>query len=228
MSGLANLMKALLDPERYGEAFTESYATSLVPKVVGQTVTMSDPYKREVDGALDALQSQMPFLRERLLAKRDVWGEPVANDRLFDVMPVATSEASHDKVKTEAVRLSIAISDAPRYVAERGPLNAREQRTLLQPEQRDIYKAVSGKLALELLSPLVNSPDWDKVPDYGKAAAYRKVIEMTRKVGQMKALPPDDAARVKKRQEIIDEMLRQKSDAEGSAPAAPAKERVVK
>jgi hypothetical protein len=105
LSGLSNAIQAVTDPERFGENFLEQYATSVVPKIIGQTVA-ADPYKREVDGVLDAIQSQLPFLREKLLPKRDVWGEPVANDRWFAVMPIATSEASKDKVKTEAQRLS--------------------------------------------------------------------------------------------------------------------------
>ena len=55
MSGLSNVLNGVTDPERYGEALLEQYASSLVPKIVGQTTAMFDPYKREVDGAIDTL-----------------------------------------------------------------------------------------------------------------------------------------------------------------------------
>jgi hypothetical protein len=48
LSGLSNAIQAVTDPTRFGENFLEQYATSVVPKIIGQTVGMADPYKREV------------------------------------------------------------------------------------------------------------------------------------------------------------------------------------
>lgn len=209
LSGLSNAMNSLTDPARYGENFLEQYASSVVPKIIGQSTALADPYKREVDGVMDAIQSQIPFLREKLVMKRDAWGEPQKNDRWFDVMPVAKSEISEDKVRTEAVRLQIAIADAPRFVTERGPFNPKDKRVEMEPEQRDIFREVSGKNAMTILGPIVNAPDWGRIPDFAKAEIYKKVIEGTRKQAQYAALPPDDAARVKLRQDIVDRVIRE-------------------
>lgn len=209
LSGLSNAIGAVTDPARKGENFMEQYASSLVPKIVGQSVAVADPYKREVDGVMDAIQSQIPFLREKLVMKRDAWGEPQKNDRWFEVMPVAKSDISEDKVKTEAVRLQIAIADAPKFVTERGPFNPKDKRVELNAEQRDIFREVAGKNAMTILGPIVNAPDWANIPDFAKAEVYKKVIEGTRKQGQYAALPPDDAARVKLRQDIVDRVIRE-------------------
>lgn len=214
MSGLSNVLNGVTDPERYGEALLEQYASSLVPKIIGQSVATVDPYQREVEGALEAIQSQLPFLREKLLPRRDVWGEPVENNKWFAVMPVQTSKASEDKVKTEAMRLQLAIQDAPRYIMERGPFNPSERRVELAPEQRDIYKQVAGKNAMTILTPIVNAPDWDRIPDFAKAAIYKHVIEGTRKQGAYAALPPADEARVKLREKIVDRIIRETQEAE--------------
>jgi hypothetical protein len=214
LSGLANMMKATLDPERYGNAFVESYATTLVPKIVGQSVMIADPLKREVDGAMDAIQSQLPYFREKLLPKRDVWGEPVQNNRWFDVMPVSTTKQSEDKVRTEALRLQVAMADAPKYLQEKGPLNQREQRTKLTDEQRDIYRQVSGQKAMAILGPIVAAPDWERIPDFAKVAVFKAVVEATHKQGAYAALPPEAAERLALRQKIIDKVLKQVTEAE--------------
>jgi len=209
LSGLSNAMQSLTDPERYGENFLEQYAKSIVPKFIGQPTEMADPYKREVNGVLDAIQSQLPFLREKLLPKRDVWGEPVKGERLFAVMPVARTTQSDDLVRTEAMRLQVAISDAPKFIMESGPFNNREKRVKLQEEQRDIMREVSGTKAMEILSPIVNAPDWAQIPDFAKAAIYKDVIEGARKQGQYAALPPDAAERVKLREKIVQKIIQQ-------------------
>lgn len=213
LSGLANFVKAVSDPERYGEVLMESYATTLVPKVVGQPTTLADPYKREVDGVIDAIQSQLPFLREQLVAKRDVWGEKVKNERLFAVTPIAAAPGSEEKVKTEAVRLYMGIARAPDYILERGPLRQAEKRTKLLPEQKDIMQEVSGKFAMQELSRIVGSPDWEKIPDIFQVAIYRKVLEQGRKLGENAALPPDAPERVARRDKMLREILRQQDAA---------------
>lgn len=218
LSGLANTMNAVLDPDRYGQQLIEGYATSLVPKIVGQTVTIADPYKREVNGALDAIQSQLPFIREKLLPKRNAWGEPSENNRWFDIMPVATSKIADEKVKTEAVRLQIAIADAPKFVQEKGPFKPSEKRIELSDVERDIFRQVAGGSAMELLRPIVNAPDWERTPDFAKARVYQIVLENTRKQAQWAALPPDAPGREKIRRKIID-LVTEQTEAAQSVPA---------
>jgi hypothetical protein len=209
LSGLASAVNAMVDPVRYGDQFMEGYATSLVPKIIGQTTTLADPYKREVDGVMDAIQSQLPYFREKLMPKRDAWGEPSANNKWFAVMPVATSEVSKNKVKTEAVRLELAIAPVPKDITEKGPLKAKDKRIELTAEQRDVFAQVSGKNAMEILAPIVNAPDWERTPDFAKEAIYKRVIEGTRRQGQYAALPADAAERDKVRQKIVDTIIKQ-------------------
>jgi hypothetical protein len=209
LSGLAGIVNAMVDPVRYGDQFMEGYATSLVPKIIGQTTTLADPYKREVDGVLDAFQSQLPYFREKLMPKRDVWGQPSANDKWFAVMPVATSEVSKDKVKTEAVRLELAMSPAPKFLTEKGPFKPSDKRIDLTAEQRDVFAQVAGKNAMEILAPIVNAADWERIPDFAKEEIYKRVIEGTRKQGQYAALPADATERDKVRQKIVDTIVKQ-------------------
>ena len=218
MSGMSNLMKATAEPDRYLDSFIEQYASSLVPKIVGQTVAMFDPYQREVDGALDAIQAQLPFIREKLLPARDVWGEPKHNDKWFSVLPIQTSQIATDKVKTEAVRLQLAIKDAPKDIIERGPFKPGEKKIELTGEQRDLMRQISGKGALDILRPIVNAPDWEQIPDFAKAKIYQEVIQNQRRLAAFTALPPDAPAREAMRREILEKVVQQTEQA-----AAPEK-----
>lgn len=212
MSGLSNAMRAVLDPERYGQGLIESYATSLIPKFIGQTTTMADPYKREVDGALEAIQSQLPYFRTQLMAKRDVWGEPSKNNRWFEVMPVATSVASKDKVKTEAVRLMIGLADAPKYATGKGPFKPSDKSIELTGEQRDVFRQIAGGKALEFLSPIVNADDWDRMPAYAQVNTYKKVIAKSRDMAAWEALPANSQERQDLQRKIMQRII-QETDA---------------
>ena len=218
MSGLANTINGVTDPERYLPTLMQQYGSSLVPKIVGQTAAAIDPNKREVDSIMDAVQSQIPYLREKLLPKRDVWGEPTTNDKWFEVMPVAVTQVSEDKVRSEAQRLQLAISDVPKYIMEKGPFKSDEKRTELTPEQRDIMKQVSGKTAMQWLAPIVNAPDWNRIPDYAQAEIYKKIIEGARKLGSLAALPPDEASRVQMRQNVVNKIIQQNLKADTGKP----------
>ncbi len=216
LSGLANAMKAALDPARYAEPLFESYASTVVPKIVGQTVALVDPYKREVDGAIEAIQAQLPYFREQLMPKRDVWGEDMKNEKLLGVMPVQVTTAEEDKVKTEAARLWLAIADAPKYAEEKGPLSARDKRVKFTEEQRNVFKEVSGTKALEILGPIVNSEKWDRLPAFVQVAIYKDVLQNTRKQGIYAALPADAAARVVLREQIAEKIKGQVLEAQGA------------
>lgn len=209
LSGLSNTIQGVTDPDRYLPTLMNQYATSLVPKAIGQTAAALDPHKRQIDGVMDAIQSQIPILREKLLPKRDVWGEPTKNDKWFDVMPIQVSEASNDKVRTEAARLHIGLADAPRFAQERGPFNPSDKRVKLEPEQRDTIREVSGKNAMAILAPIVNAPDWQQIPDFAKIAIYKKVVEGARKQGEYAALPVDAEARQQLRQKILDRVIKE-------------------
>ena len=216
LSGLANLMRALTDPERYGESWNEGYASSLVPKIIGQSAQMIDPYQREVHGGLDAIQAQFPWLREKLVPKKDVWGENVVADKLFTILPVQTSVASENEVKKQAMRLEIALKDAPRNFMESGPFKRSEMSAELTEEQRDVWRGESGKFAMKVLSPIVNSPSWAHMPEYAKIEVFAKVFKAAGKIALSKAVPHDAPARLELREKILNRIRAEAAAAAGS------------
>jgi len=214
LSGLSNMVQALADPERFGGTVLEQYSASLVPKIIGQPVQLADPYFREVDGAMQAIQSQLPWLREKLLPKRDVWGDPRPETKAMFVLPIAKSEITTDKVKAEAERLQIAIQGPPKYVMESGPFSQRQQRIELTQEQKDIFAQVSGREAMALLTDFVGSPDWKRTPEYVKIGIFKEAISGAREIARYSALPIEAPERLELRHKILDKIIQQEEAVE--------------
>jgi hypothetical protein len=214
LQGLSQLFNAATQPERYWETFAEGYAASLVPKVIAQPVMKLDPHFREVEGVFESIQSQLPYFREKLRPARDVWGDlRERKQALFNLLPIAVTEKTENKVKLEAMKLELALTDVPKFLTIPGPLKPGERRVELTPEQRDIMRIVSGKQAMEWLSPIVNDPAWEHNPEYVKEKVFRRIISAARTQGALKALPPGAPQREATLREMLLEIQRQGEEA---------------
>jgi len=193
LSGLANLVNAATDPTRYGARFFDQYAASLVPGAIGQAAVAKDPYVREINSALDAIQSRIPIMREQLLPKRNpLTGEPIKGaESALGFLPISTSTDATDKVLTEAARLGIPISSAPKKVHV-GRGTGKPGDVKITPEDRNAYTEVQGKFAHEILTPFVNSPMWDALPDFVRTKVYKDAIRRARRQGALAALTPEE------------------------------------
>jgi hypothetical protein len=190
LQGITRLVQAMSEPDRRGGKFFEGLAGSLVPGAVAQTANAMDPMAREVDGMLQAIQSRIPGYREKLLPKRDVFGEPEANkERVAGVTPITEKDVSKDKVRLEAARLDLAASDAPKKVHV-GRGSGKLGDTKLTQEQRDVFADVGGHMAHDILAPIVAAPGWDDLPDLVQKRIYTKAFRMAHKAGAAAALPP--------------------------------------
>lgn len=193
LRGFSDLVHTLSDPERYGEQYFKSFAGSLVPAFVGQGVVAADPFMRELNGMRDAVAARVPYLRQGLLPKRDVFGEPIPNpERLWYGSPVTVFEIPKDKVRTEAARLGVTVAATPKKAQV--SLSGVTQEIELAPEQRDLYASTAGQLAHQALDPMVNSPGWDQMPDIWKRQKYEEAFSMGRKFAGQIAITPEDKA----------------------------------
>jgi hypothetical protein len=206
LSGLANAVNAITDPTRYGKRWIDQYAASMVPGLIGQMAVAKDPYVREINTVLDAVQSRIPIWRESLLPKRNpLTGEAVkAPESLFPFAPIRVSQESHDKVLTEAARLGIPLGNAPKAIGV-GKNTGKIGKIELSDEQRNAFTEEQGKLAYHYLKPLVDSPWWDALRDVEKTMVYHKVLKKVRVQAGATVLPPE--ARAAEIPRILDEML---------------------
>ncbi len=191
LQGITNVVNALSDPKRFGPSFLQGLARSAVPNIVGSLTEMNDPIARQVDGMLDAIKSRLPGFRETLLPKRDVFGEQIAGkERLGGLSPVTVTKDTEDKVRSEAARLNLSLGDAPKK-SHVGRGSGKLGDVPLEPAQRDVFADVSGHLAHDVLTEIVNSSGWDALPDIVKKKAYAKVFLQAHRAGAAAALPPE-------------------------------------
>lgn len=66
LQGVSNTLDAISDPERYGATWTERFAGSLIPSVVGRAAAAYDPYAREVETPWEAIQARTPYYSTKL------------------------------------------------------------------------------------------------------------------------------------------------------------------
>jgi hypothetical protein len=191
LQGITNLINAMSDPDRFGPSLVRQFAASAVPNIVGQPTQMYDPVVREVNSVLEAVKGRIPGLRQELLPKRDPYGEPIqTKERLGFMSPVTETKVPDDKVRTEAARLGVSVADTPKKT-HIGRGSGKLGDVKLEPEERDRFAEVGGKLAHEVLVDMVNAPGWDDLPDLVKTRAFRKVFAAAHKAGAYEALPPE-------------------------------------
>jgi len=191
LQGLSNLVNAISDPGRYGGRFMDQYAASLVPGLIGQTAAAMDPHSREINSIADAVQARIPIWREELLAVRNpITGEPILPEKSWPLSPIKVTIESSDKVLSEAARLEIPISSAPRSVhigARTGKIGTVD----IEDKARNEYVKAQGEFAHRIMSEVVNAPTWDERPDFLKRILYSKVLTAARRHAIMIALPPE-------------------------------------
>lgn len=191
LQGITNVVHLMSEPDRYGGRFLQGLAGSMVPNVIGQPTAMSDPYVRQVNSMLDAVQSRIPGLRQELAPKVDWLGEPTpTKERVGVVGPSRTQKVSDDPVRKEAKRLNISVADAPKKThIGKGTGNLGDVE--LTPEERTKFAEVGGKFAHDILANIVTAPGYDAIPDMVKKRIFSKVLSASHKIAAVAALPPD-------------------------------------
>lgn len=204
LRGLVDIARGVAESDRYGPKIVQNLAASMMPASgwLGQTAALMDPYVREVNSILEAIRNKIPVAREGLQPMvSGMTGEPIKErERLGFVLPIKEQKESEDKVLLEAARLGVGIAKAPKNI-EMPAFGDRKLGALeLTPEQRTLFSTTSGKLAHEILTKIVSSPNWERMPDIVKKRVYTTVLTEARKVGAQAAIPAEQ--RITKAREI--------------------------
>ena len=186
LRGLSDILGAIREPERYGERWWQSMVGTTIPTGVAQIARTNDPMLRRVDTITDAVKSRIPGKREELLPKLNLWGEPIKLGGSFgpDILsPVYTSVDKHDLVEDEMIRLEI----FPRMPQEK--LKGVE----LTPELHNEYIALAGAPAKQFLAEIVESEDYQKIPDFARKEIIETAVNKFRdRAGKMMLIKHPD------------------------------------
>ena len=114
MSGVADAIQALEDPDRYLENFLKRTAVSFVPytTLIGTVERTFDPTLRAADTLMEKVRAKTPYLSKDLPPRRNLWGDPVILHGTWGwdmVSPIYVSKDVNDPVANELVNQSVGV-----------------------------------------------------------------------------------------------------------------------
>lgn len=177
MRGPADLIKAMEDPGRYGEAYLRNWASSFVPYSVGmaQLARRLDPYTRQARTVMDAIKMKIPGESETLFPRRDIWGEPMPNmDGLGGVTSIYERRMNTDPVNR-------ALWDGGYYP---GALDRTIRNVRLDDNQYDDFQRLAGRMAKQRLDIIVNSADFQSWPSHVRHDVLSETIRQSREAAR--------------------------------------------
>lgn len=197
MRGPAELIQALEDPGRYGEAYLKNFLSSFVPYSVAmsQIDRATDPYARQARTVLDAIKQKVPGLSEQLLPRRDIWGEEIPNMEALGhagVTAIYERRMSADPVNLAMLNLGI-------YPAQ---LARKIRNVELTDDQYDEFSRIAGRMSKQRLDAIVRSADYQTWPNHIRHDVIAETITQSREAARgilMMKYPsiPHDATQIK-------------------------------
>lgn len=172
LRGASDLIQAATDPDRYGDKYIQNVLSSVVPSIVSQAASAEDPVLRQARTTIDSLKARIPGLREDLLPKRDVWGEPIISGGSLGpdfVSPVYLSKMNNDPVNQALVRLRISPSAPDRKITG----------VELSDQQYDDYSKIGGRLMKMRLNAVVASPGFSSLPEQYQVKSITKIVDQS-------------------------------------------------
>ncbi len=182
LRGIADVVDALEDPERYGQRILESRTSSLVPfsGLMRNIRDQADDSKRATDGVLDAVKNTIPGWSKSLPPQRNLFGE-VLNTRqalgpdLFS--PFTSSRNLGDAVADE-------LADMAKKEGGFSMPRKKIGNVDLSPQQYDQLLKNIGETGLkDHLKDLVKSPEFKEYKDALGIYHSKKYEDIERLIG---------------------------------------------
>jgi hypothetical protein len=189
LAGVQQPLNAITDPARYGKSYVSGQAGSIVPNIIKDFAKSVDPYARETSSdnigksIVPGIQYGIPFLRNQLPPRRDVLGNPIAQE------PTGLS-AFYDVFNSKTPISNVVVDELKRLneVGERAtPSKLSKSQTInnikvkLNAKELDMLEEAVGNALRPALEKLIVSPEYQRMSDEDKASAIDKVVTRVRK-----------------------------------------------
>lgn len=182
---LTNLMKAISEPQQYGDNYLGAMVGSFVPGVVAQAARARDPWERDTDpdknlnGLAYAwddvkrdIMARIPGQREKLPLRRDALGQP---------MPITDSPSMFNPIRTGELRTGDPVAmELASARARVSPAKDTIKGVRLTPEEKEAYGQASGTVARARLERLFASPGYQALPEFLKDEKISKEMAKAR------------------------------------------------
>lgn len=170
LSGIADMMEAINDPQRYAKGFGKRMVGSLaVPTGINQIARTMDPVARQRDGYGDAVLNRIPGQSDNLYPTRNVLGETIVSEGGVgpDILsPIWESTDRNDPVLNALIKARININ--------------KPKRDDMPAKDWDAYQELIGKNAKPALAALVLHPAWEGLQPGEQLKAVRSVMKTAR------------------------------------------------
>lgn len=174
LRGLSEAIRAIEDPDRYGDHWVRNFLGSFLPTGIAQFARTQDPTLRHAETIVEQWKSRLPGLRQGLRPRLNIWGEPIRMSGGLGpdmVSPVYISQQKADSV-------SRALVDLDYYP---GMPQKRIGNVELTPAQYQEYVQLSGMPAKAILQQLISSPGFQAYTTQMKRDLIQDVIRKARR-----------------------------------------------
>lgn len=181
--GMSAPMMALVDPKRNARSFLGNLESSVVPNLIKDTGKAFDPNSRETNSVSDYPKLALPFVRNKMLPKRDVLGNIIAQEPtgVGAYVDLFNSKTPITKlVGDELARLNnVGFNATPSKLGKNQTIKGVKM--VLTPEQLDQLEAQTGPQLTQELEQLIKSPEYQSLSDQEKANAIDAMVAKVRK-----------------------------------------------
>lgn len=175
MQSLSGVVDAVTDPERYGKKYSQGFAGSIVPNIIGGFTRAREPELRKPEDALQAIRNRIPYIdKSDIPPVLDIWGNPVIREGSFAsrfLWPIAKKEIPNDAATQEVSRLKMSVGSPAK------DLNGVE----LTPNQYLFYSRYSGREAHNIVSKIIENKGYKNLADADKEDAIQHAFRIGRK-----------------------------------------------
>lgn len=184
LSGLADFLEAVQDPDRKMQKWINNHMASRVPALINTIRKEEDGHQKLAWTAMDAIKGRMAFgVSEEVPNAVNIWGEDVETPKALGpewLSPIYQSNGSPYPAAKEIARLNIDIQMPPKAIpSARGApsvaLNAKQYRRMMQliGQGNGSFKGFK-----EVANELVQSPSYQALPEaLGGDTAYQSAKE---------------------------------------------------
>lgn len=179
IQGLAGLMLATSDPERYGDDFIGRTLSGMLPaaSLLTNIARNLDPTMRRADSIIEHVKSRVPGYSSTLEPRINIWGEPVILDGGLGpdfVSPLYSHRQEPDLAGQEVLRTG----------AKLRPPKDVIKGVALTPPERTRLEMATGKLAKTMIDQLVNDPSYRNLPKTIQRDMIEKFYDQARSVAR--------------------------------------------
>jgi len=189
LSGLSDLVQAMDDPGRFGEAYVSRLAGSLVPTFFAHAAGSIDPVMREtvvkgdiLGSVANRIQSRIPGLSQSLPAMGGVWGKEIRQEggsaQNF-LSPFYMKTDKNDPVGKALLDAGVGMGRPNKTISD-GMGGQRE----LSRKDFGAYQELAGRYIREDVRAVIENPEWEMLDRHEQKKKIRAIVRDARKAAR--------------------------------------------